>query len=41
VEKAKLKKEIQESRDKQEAAFKVYEEALAEMRVARAKEERL
>jgi hypothetical protein len=41
AEKARLKKEIQESRDKQEAAFKVHEEALAEMRVARAREERL
>jgi hypothetical protein len=39
TEKARLKKEIQESRNKQEAAFKVYKEALAEMRVARAKEE--
>jgi hypothetical protein len=41
AEKEKLKKQIQESRDKQEEAFKAHEAALAEMRVARAKEERL
>jgi hypothetical protein len=41
AEKEKLKKQIQESRDKQEAAFKAHESALEELRVARAKEERL
>jgi hypothetical protein len=41
AEKVKLKAEIQESRDRQEAAFKEHEEALEKMRVARAKEERL
>jgi predicted nuclease with TOPRIM domain len=41
AEKVKLKVEIQESRDRQEAAFKEHEEALEKMRVARAKEERL
>jgi glycerol-3-phosphate dehydrogenase len=39
--KEKLKKQIQESRDEQEAAFKAHEAALGEIRVARAKEERL
>lgn len=37
----KLKKQIQESRDKQEEAFRAHEKALEEMRVTRAKEERL
>jgi hypothetical protein len=41
VEKARLKKEIQKSRNKQKAAFKVYKKALVEMRVARVKEEQL
>lgn len=40
-EKIKLKKQIQESRDKQEEAFRAHERVLEEMRVARAKEERL
>jgi hypothetical protein len=40
-EKIKLKKQIQESRDTQEEAFRAHEKALEEMRVARAKEERL
>lgn len=41
AEKAKLKKQIQESRDAQESAFKAHEEALEKLRVARAREERL
>lgn len=41
AEKEKLKKEIQESREAQEASFRASEAALAEMRVARAREERL
>jgi hypothetical protein len=40
-EKLKLKEQIQESRDKQEEAFRAHEKALEEMRVARAREERL
>jgi hypothetical protein len=41
AKKVKLKAEIQESRNQQEAAFKEHKEALEKMRVARAKEERL
>jgi hypothetical protein len=41
AEKEKLKAQIQESRDLQESAFRAHEKALEEMRVARAREERL
>lgn len=41
AEKEKLKRQIQESRDKQEVAFKAHEAALEELRVARAREDRL
>jgi hypothetical protein len=41
AEKEKLKKQIQESCDEQEEAFKAHNAALVEMRVAQAKEERL
>ena len=41
AEKEKLKRQIQESRNKQEVAFKVHEAALEELRVAQAREDRL
>jgi hypothetical protein len=40
-EKEKLRRQIQELRDAQEVAFKAYEKALEDLRVARAREERL
>jgi hypothetical protein len=40
-EKEKLRRQIQESRDAQEVAFKAHEKALEDLRVARAREERL
>jgi hypothetical protein len=40
-EKEKLRKQIQESRNAQEAAFKAHEKAMEDLRVARAREERL
>ena len=41
AEKEKLKAQIQESREAQETAFKAHEAALEELRVARAREDRL
>jgi uncharacterized protein YdcH (DUF465 family) len=40
-EKDKLRKRIQEARDEQEAAMKVHEKALEDLKIARAREERL
>jgi galactokinase len=41
AEKEKLRKQIKESRDAQDAALKAHERALEELRVARSREERL
>jgi hypothetical protein len=40
-EKDKLRRRIQEARDEQEAAIRVYEKALEDLKVARARKERL
>jgi len=40
-EKNKLRKRIQEARDEQEAAMRIHEKALEDLKVARAREERL
>ena len=40
-EKDRLRKRIQESRDEQEAAMKIHEKALEDLKIARAREERL
>ena len=40
-EKNKLRRRIQEARDEQEAAMKIHEKALEDLKIARAREERL
>jgi uncharacterized protein YdcH (DUF465 family) len=40
-EKDKLRRRIQEARDEQEAAIRVYKKALEDLKVTRAREERL
>ena len=40
-EKNKLRQRIQEARDEQEAAIKIHKKALKDLKIARAREERL